>query len=321
MKKFLPLFTVLMLTVAVIMGAVPCSAKTIHTKTLSFIDIRANAEGPGYKWNNYNDILTLDGLNIDTEDEFGLKINDGATVIIKGNNHIKASKAAVFIEGKVIIKGSGTLTLVSETGIFCSSDDSTDTLTINDGKFNITASSIGIVSDFHTVNLNGVNMKINAENGTAIKAQKLKVGVKTVLYANAPIIGEQKLYIDGASLTVNTASEALKGNSISIAKINIKAGDSSNTLSAIDTYDGQACIKTTSTYDDSPKSVILGEKFGAYFDTLIFIGIIAVLSAVVVLPIVIKKKKAQAAIEARDKAEEERKAIAKAKKKSAKRDQ
>lgn len=321
MKKFLPIFIVLVLAVTVIMGAIPCSAKTIHTKTLSFLDIRANAEGPGYKWNNYDDILTLDGLNIDTEDDFGLKIIDGATVIIKGNNYIKASKAAIFIEGKVIIKGSGTLTLVSDQGIYCSSDDPTDTLTINGGKFDITATSIGIVSDFHTVNLNGVNVKIKAENGTAVKAQKLNIGVKTVLTADAPVIGVEKLHIDGASLTVNTKTEALKSNSLSLAKLKLKAGDSSNNLSNVDSYTGQACIKTKSTYDDSPKSVILGEKYDAYFDILIFIGIIAVLSAVVVLPIVIKKKKARAAIEARDKAEEERKAEAKAKKKSVKQSQ
>ena len=89
-------------------------------------------------------------------------------------------------------------------------------------------------------------------------------------------------------------------------------------MTTAENYEGEACIKTVSTYDDAPKSVILGDKFGAFFDVLIFVGIAVVLAAVVVLPIVIKKKKAKAAIEARDKAEEERKAEARAKKKAAK---
>ena len=318
MKRILSLFVAALLISTCIFGAVPCSAKTIHTKTLSFIDIRANAEGAGYKWNNYDDILTLDGLTIETEDDYGLKINDGATVILKGKNYIKASKAAVFIEGKVIIKGSGTLTLVSDEGIYCSSDDRTDTLTINGGSFDITAKTFGIISDFHTVTINSAKFKINVESGTAMKAQKLSIGVNTNVNADSPLIGVEKLHIEGANLNINTSSEALKGGAITFNELKLKAGNDKNSLASVEAYSGQASVKTVSTYDGSAKSIFLGDKFGAFYDILIFVAIIAVLTAVVVLPIVIKKKKAKAAIEARDKAEEERKAEAKAKKKTLK---
>ena len=62
--------------------------------------------GEGYFWDNpKHSHLTLSDLRIDTEDEYGLKITDGATVILKGDNRIKATKAALYIGGNVIFRG------------------------------------------------------------------------------------------------------------------------------------------------------------------------------------------------------------------------
>lgn len=318
MKRILSLFVALMLVSALFCSALPCSAKKIYTSTLSFIGIRANARDDGYEWNNYDDILTLDSITIDTDADYGLKICDGATVILKGSNYIKASKAAIFIEGKVIIKGEGTLTLIGEQGIYCSSNDRTDSLTIIGGKFDITASKIAVVSDFHSVSINNSSFNIKVENGSAIKAQRLKIGINTSITANATIVGVERLHVEGANLTVNTTSEALSGGTIYLNKLKLSAGNDKNSLSPVDSYDGQASIKSISTYDGSRKSLILGERFPAFFDVIIFILIIAVLSTVIVLPIVIKKKKVNEAILARDKAEEERIAEIKARKKAEK---
>ena len=151
-----------------------------------------------------------------------------------------------------------------------------------------------------------------------MKAQKLNIGVNTTVNANSPLIGAEKLHIEGANLNINTSSQALDGGIITFNELKIQAGSDKNSLTSVEAYNGQASVKTVSTYDGSAKSIFLGNKFGAFFDILIFVAIIAVLTAIVVLPIAIKKKKAKAAIEARDMAEEERKAEAKAKKKTLK---
>lgn len=315
-------FTVLLTSIFVltlVFGGSAVSARTIYKNTISLLGVRANVSGDGYSWNNYDNILTLDGITIETDDDYGLKILDGATVILKGTNYIKASKAAVFIEGKVIIKGSGTLVLEGENGIYCSSNDSTDRLTINGGKYEITSRSNGIVSDFHSVSITNSKVNISSKGGTAIKAKWLTVGAKTALTADSPLVGQDKLHIEGANVTLECDSSALvSGNTITFSKLDLKTGSSASSLSAADSYASEAFVKTTSTYDDSRKSLLLGSGYSAAFDILILASVILVLSCAVVLPIVIKKRKAYAAIDTRDKAEAERIAEARAKKKAAK---
>ena len=319
MKKILVLIIALALTVGASAFTLPASAKTIYTKTISLLSIRANARGEGYRWNNYDSILTLDGLNIDTKEDYGLKIMDGATVILKGTNYIKASKAAIFIEGKVIIKGDGVLILEGENGIYCSSNDPKDTLTINGGKYEMTCTAQGIVSDFHRVALNDCNVKISTSGDVAAEAQRLTVGAKTVLSANASLVGHKKLHLEGANVKLESKGAALvSGSEITFAKLVLSGGASKSSLSKLEKYNGEAFVSTSSTYDDSKRSVILGEKYPAILDAAIFAAVAVVLGCAVVLPIVIKKKKAQAAVIARDLAEEERKAEEKAKKKAAK---
>lgn len=318
MKKIFILFLSVTLIFATLL-ALPSSAKTVYTKTLSLLSIRANAKGDGYKWDNYNSILTLDGLNIDTEDDYGLKIMDGATVILKGKNYIKASKAAVFLEGKIIIKGSGSLILEGENGIYCSSNNRTDTLTINGGKYEITSKAQGIVSAFHRVSLTDCQMEITTEGGVAVEAERLTVGAKTVFKANGSLIGHKKLHLEGTDLTIESKNAALvSDNDITFSKLVLKTGDSSTSLAQTESYNGESFVSAKSTYDDSKRSLILGDKYPFALDIVIFIGIAAVLVCAVVIPIIIKKKKAEAAVLARDRAEDERKAEAKAKKKAAK---
>ena len=319
MKKILILIMAAAMILSVSALSLPASAKTVHTKTLSFLSIRANASGDGYKWDNYNDTLTLDSINIDTEDDYGLKIVDGATVILKGTSYIKASKAAVFIEGKVIFKGNGKLVLEGENGIYCSSNNSKDTLTINGGTYDITSTAQGIVSKYHRVSLTSCNVSINTKGDVAAEAERLNVGAKTTLTANGSLLGRMKLHLEGTNVSVESKGKALiSDNEVTFSKLILKTGASNTALSEAEGYNGEAAVSTKSTYDDSKRSVILGEKYPAILDVVIFLGIAVVLGCAVVLPIVIKKKKAQAAVLARDLAEEERKAEAKARKKAAK---
>ena len=302
MKKILS-FILSAVLVTVIFSLCP-SAKTVHKNSISLLEVRANVSGAGYNWNNYDDVLTIDGLNIDTTDEYGLKIMDGATVVIKGNNYIKASKAAIFIQGKVVFKGNGTLTLIGEeNGIYCSSNDKTDVLSIVGGNYKITSGEAGIISDFHKVAISGSNLKIDTSSGIAIEAQQLTTGAKTVIRANGSLIGVKRLLIEGSSLTIETSDKALISDTpISFSKLTIKAGSSLSGLDKVESYNGEKCIKTTSTFDNSLKSIIFGDNVSIAADIILLIAVIGAVVAATVVPVVLKKNKAKKVIAARDEA-------------------
>lgn len=310
MKKILTLILTAALMFA--LSSLPVSAKTVHKECISLLSVRQNVSGAGYKWDNYNSVLTLDGLNVDTTDEYGLKIMDSSpevtTVVLKGINYIKASKAAIFIEGKVLFKGNGTLTLVGgENGFYCSSADPTDSLSIVGGTYKITSGEAGISSAFHQVAISGSKITVTTEGNVAISAQSLTTGAKTVIKANGSLKGVSKLRIEGSTLTVESSTSALISDSpIVFSKLTLKAGDSISSLSNTE-YSGEKCIKTTSTFDGSLKSAIFGDNVPFFVDILVLIAVIGAVTAAVVVPIIVKKKKAQAAIAARDEAEKLRK--------------
>ncbi len=316
MKRFLSLILSVVMVSALFLCAMPVSAKAIHKSTVNLIGINKNVSGSGYKWNNYDNILTLDGLNIKTTDDYGLKILDGATVVLKGDNYIEAKKAAIFLEAKVVFKGSGTLTLISEIGIFCSSVDSTDSLTILGGTYKIKSSGIGIVSDFHRVSFSNCKVTVKTSGEYAVKAQSITTGAKTVINADAPLYGKDKILIESSSITVNTDSKALvSDNPITFSKVTLKAGDSAKSLSKIDlknaSYDGQKCIKTISKYDGQKKSLFFGDGVPRYVDVIVLILGIGGLVAVIVVPVLYKKKKAMLAIALRDAEQNEKKSSSK----------
>jgi hypothetical protein len=305
MKRILSLIIALLTLSTLFTFAIPVSAKSIHKSTVNLIGVNKNQSGSGYEWDNYENTLTLNGLNIKTSDDYGLKILDGATVVLNGNNYIEAKKAAVFLEAKVVFKGNGTLTLVSETGIFCSSADNTDSLSILGGTYKITSSGIGIVSDFHRVSFSNCKVTVKTSAETAIKAQSVTTGANTVIKANGSIYGKDKILIESSSIVVNAnASALISENPIVFSKVTVKAGDTPKNLSVIDlnnsSYDGQKSVKTISRYDGQKKSLFFGDDVPRYVDIIVMIvGVLCVVSAVV-LPVLYKKKKVQEAIAKRD---------------------
>ncbi len=305
MKKFLSLIIALVTVTALFTFALPVSAKAVHKSTINLIGINKGTSGAGYDWDNYHNVLTLDGLNIKTSDNYGIKLPDGATVVLKGNNYIEAKKAAVFIEAKVVFKGKGTLTLVSENGIFCSSSDKTDSLSILGGTYKITSSGIGIVSDFHSVSFSNCKVTVKTSDETAIKAQSITTGAKTVINANGSISGKDKIQIESSSITVNAKGAALVSDKpVVFSKVTVKAGDSSKKLSVIDleksSYEGQKSVKITSKYDGQKKSLFFGDNVPRYVDIIVMILGIGFVVCGVVLPVIYKKKKAKEAIAKRD---------------------
>lgn len=306
MKKIISVILSSILIATLLFSALPVSAKTVHKNCISLLDVQKSISGAGYEWDNFNKELTLNGLNIKTTDKYGLKIMDGATVIIKGDNYIEASVAAVFIEAKVLFKGNGTLTLVGgDNGIYCSSADRTDSLSIVGGTYKITSGKAGIVSDFHKIAISGCKITVNTQSGVAIDAQTLTTGAKTIIKANGSLIGHNKLQIESSSITVDTDTQALvSDNPIVFSKVTIKAGSSKNDLHKIDLntsgYRSEKCVRISSLYNGTKKSLVFGGNAPIYVDVILLIAVIAALGCAVVLPVIYKKRKAQAAIAKRD---------------------
>ena len=82
----LVLTAVLLLVPFVSAAVYEAEAVVTITKSVNLTNPRMNMSGAGYAWMNLDKTLTLDGLYIDTSDEYGMRIPDGATVILKGNN-------------------------------------------------------------------------------------------------------------------------------------------------------------------------------------------------------------------------------------------
>ena len=295
-----------------------CAGNTL-TEGVSILNPKQNIHGDGYEWHNPSDTLTLTNLKIDTDDEYGLKIADGATVILKGNNYIKASKAALYIGGNVVIRGSGTLTLEGgETGILCNSIKNTDKLSITEGTYNINGGIDGIRADFSRVALSGGKLTVSGGSGYAINVRELQTSAGVTIKATGTLYSSYSMLIQGTNLTVESSQPALLSDgTLKTESMTIKTGTTLSALSDADSYSGENAITTISTLDTSIKSILFGAPYSIAVDITLLIAAIAVLAAAIVIPPVIRKKEAQSIIKSLEAAEAEKKQQKKIQKKSA----
>ena len=204
----------ILLTLAIVVPLFAClnvsAAKTL-TEGVSILNPRQNMRGEGYFWDNPKDTLTLSDLRIDTEDEYGLKITDGATVILKGDNRIKATKAALYIGGNVIFRGNGTLTLEGgETGILCNSTNNSDKLSITSGTFNVRGGTDAVRAEYSKVAMSGsAVLNLKAGKGYAANVRELIMSAGVTVDAQGSLYSSYSMLIQGTNLTVSSDKAAL----------------------------------------------------------------------------------------------------------------
>ncbi len=289
----------------------PTSAAKVHTSSISILNADKNLYGDGYEWNNPDDVLTLNDLRVDTEDEYGLKVpayrKNGnprkvVTIILNGDNYIKASKAALFLECNVIIRGSGSLTLEGgEFGILCNSAKSEHKLTLTSGTYVISGGTDGIRSEFQKVTVSGSNLTVSAANGYAINARELQTGNNASITATGSFHTSYSMLLQAANLSIESKEPALISDKyMQLDGMNLKAGDNLSSITPVDAYTDEKALKTVSTFDDSRRSLIFGEKYPFALDIVLLVGVLLVLTTVVVVPVLHHKNKAKIAIAARD---------------------
>lgn len=300
MKKIrITAIILVILTVALIpTAALAAQPGNAINKTVNLADVSKNARGNGYEWANLTNTLTLDNLNINTVDEFGMKIPKDATVILKGNNYITAASVGLVCTGQVTFEGSGTLTVTAgDVGIDMTGVYTSHLARFSSGTITVTAGSTAIRSASAEISLMGSSVNLNI-TGDRASAKAISGRTVTVsggsLTANAGVYASNSLKITSSDIDISAEAAALEcPNGITITKEKISVGDTASTLSPTEEYKGEKAIKLISTASKKKPSILFGEKISSAVDYVIFTLIALSVAALIAIPIYLKKKKTE----------------------------
>ena len=302
-RRILSLFFVLTLLLAPLFAARP--ARAAAGETLDLLNVRQNQRGEGYEWANRTDTLTLRGLRIETDDRYGIRIKDGATVVLEGDNYIKASYAALDIEGSATFTGTGSLTLVAgEIGFLNPAGAKNHRVNLTGGTYRITAPR-GIVSERAEWSLTGGSLTVDATE-SAIEGRSVKI-LGGSLTANAPLRASNDLKISYAALELSASSPVLVSEkSLSLSGLVTKDG---KTIASAADYAGENVLSAVPAKRGRTTSLLFGAAVPIYVDYLIFGAAALTVAAIIAVPRMRKKKSLQAAREryAAEQAEKEQK--------------
>lgn len=296
--KHIRLLAAVLAAAACLASMLTCvSAASKITSGVSILNPRQNIHGNGYEWDNPHDILTLNNLYIETKDDYGLKVPDGATVILKGVNRISASVAALYIGGDVIIKGSGTLILDGgKYGIFCNSSDTTDKLSIVGGKYEIKAGEDGIHSDIQKISVSDSDMTV-AAGSNGIYGIDVVVSNRMKLKSDAGLFAVNSLSVEASNVSVTGKDAALTcEKSLVVTRMSVKAGDSLSSLSDVEAYGGQKAIVTKASWKYVKSSFLFGQNVSFAVDVIVGLLMILAIAAIVVVPKQLKKRRLEKAL-------------------------
>lgn len=277
---------ILLLMLVISLSALPLTVSAGRTVTnmVNVADSNKNMHGPGYEWDNVEKVLTLKNVNIDTEDDYGIRIPRNCTVILKGDNYIKASKHAVALLGTVVFKGSGSLTLeAGEYGFYLTTLDNSQKVRLLEGNYKITAGKHGVYSENADFSFIGGTMKISVTSDESMAICGRVVNLLGGEFStNAPVHATHALTIDSARVKIDAKSAALEAKTLYLKNL------------SIDEYSGETSIDVKSTAPIFGSSIIFGEGVPSYVDYVLLVLFLAGIIAAIAVPAIRKKKKAEA---------------------------
>ncbi len=276
-------FLAVILTLSCLLTPAYAVGETI-TKTVNIAAANKNESGPGYSWANRYDILTLSGLRVETDEPYGLRLPKNCTVVLEGDNYVKAAKYGVSLSGTVVFKGSGSLTVeAGEIGFYLISQDKTQKIRLIEGSYTITAGTWGIYSDAADFSFIGNSMTVNMTNpdSPAIEGRCVNL-LGGTFRSNAPVEATQALLVNGVTLDIQANRPALSAKNLEIKNIALTNGGD---------YSGENSISAKGLAKFHAKSVLLGENVPGWVDYLLLLAALAVVAALIVFPALRKKKK------------------------------
>jgi len=263
----------------------------IITNTVDITLANKNISGNGYYWANRFDTLTLDGIHVDTESAYGLRLPRNCTVILKGTNYIKADKYAVSCAGNISFKGNGKLILeAGEIGFFLYAEDGTQKIRLLDGTYEIHAGDYGVFSTASDFSLVGGSMSITVDNpeGAAISGRIVNLlGGK--FSANNAVEASHILVVKGLALDVSASRPVFAAKNLTVSDIALTTNGTS-----IPEYTDETQIGGVSTLKNTKNSAIFGEDVPVIVDYLcLAVGILAICAGIIG-PMILRRKKAKA---------------------------
>ena len=294
MKLFRRKFTALILSLCTVFAmcavVLPASvqADNIIRSTVNIAIANKNERGAGYDWANRTDVLTLNNLHIDTTDPYGLRLPDNCTVILKGDNYVKASKYGLACSGTVVFKGSGSLTIeAGDVGIYLVSQDSTHKIRLIEGTYTVKAGTYGVYSEYADFSFVGdkMNIEVTGENSSAILGRRVNLMGGTFT-ANSSVESTHELAVEGVNLDI-TSNRAVFDAKI----LTIKDVDMTSNGTAVAEYNGETSITGKSTAKHVRTSAVFGENVPGFVDYICLVILAVGVAAGIFGPALHHKKK------------------------------
>jgi len=288
-KLFFRALAFLVSAVIIMTCSVFVSAQTETSINLGNAD--KNLRGDGYEWNNPERVLTLDGLEIVTSEDFGLKIPDNCTVVLKGTNTIKSAKYGLGVPGSVVFKGSGKLIIESGVAaVYNYSYSDNHKMRFGEGSFTFTAET-AILADRAEVSVTGGSLGLVSTAALAADTRVLSISGGS-LDAVGTLKAEHLLGIDRADVTVTANGAALEsGNLLKIENVKLKTGSAADSLSSAEKYNGENALSTSAVAKGVRASILFGDSVPITVDYLLLAVAVLLIAAAIVIPIMHKKAK------------------------------
>jgi len=285
-RKFLAIL--LLLSTVMTLCVVGVQADATIKKTVNIAIANKNERGAGYDWANRTDILTLDNLRIDTEDPYGLRLPDNCTVILKGDNYVKASKYGIACSGTVVFKGSGTLTVeAGDVGFYLVSQDSTHKIRLIEGTYTIKAGTYGVYSEYADFSFVGdkMNIEVTGESSSAILGRRVNLMGGTFT-ANSSVESTHELAVEGVNLDITSNRAAFDAKILSIKDVAMTSNGA-----AVEEYNGETSIAGKSTAKYVRTSAVFGDSVPGFVDYICLVVLAVGVAAGIFGPALHHKKK------------------------------
>ncbi|MBE6626848.1 MAG: hypothetical protein E7628_06695 [Ruminococcaceae bacterium] len=256
------------------------------SETLNIAEANKNKSGPGYNWANRTSELTLSGVNIYTDSAYGLRLPKDCTVILEGDNYIRAEKYGISCAGTVTFKGNGTLTIdAGKIGIYLISQNNTHKIRLIEGKYSITAGEYGVYSEAADFSFVGKSVDITVKNadGLAISGRSVNL-IGGSFKANSSVVASRELVVDSIDLDISSSAPVFTSPILKIDNIKIDGADE---------YTNQTSLKAKATARFHLKSIILGDKYPGWVDYIILGAVLIIAASAIIIPLIRKKKKAK----------------------------
>ncbi len=280
------------LLITLALFALPASGAA-YGETLNLANVQANQKGDGYFWNNMTSTLTLDGFELSTSADFGMKLPEGATVELVGTNKISGGKYGIGCPGSVTFTGNGTL--VAEGGtyaVYSYTANENHKLRFDGGKLFLKGGVDAVFSESAVISVTGSSLELKAGDGHGIKGRVIASTGGSVV-SDAPIHATHEVSISRTEIEVSGRGKAAitSDNILKLENVKILTGSNADSLNEKDVYSGEVFLQTVPISESARGSILFGEGTPITVDYLLLTAAVILIACALVLPILHRKNK------------------------------